>query len=402
MPIVNNAYVAPTWVNDTSPYINASEMQAMCDTIELSPIANGGTGATTASGALTNLGAMPIANAKSKGSANTPVYGNSNGVLTPISSAIPVALGGTGATTLAGIRNAIGLGNTTGALPIANGGTGSTTVASARNALGLGNTSGAVPIANGGTGQTTVAGARNALGLGNTSGAVPIANGGTGATTASGALTNLGAEPKANVTSKGSANTPVYFNSSGVATPISSPIPISLGGTNATTASAALTNLGAVPKTNVTSKGSATTPVYFNSSGVAVPMSGALPITLGGTGMTGISYLDLTVTGSGWRNMDRGSVTKWGKIVFVKLVTAKITSPSYATGVLPSGYRPYTFVHGWAVGTTQTPLAQGTPYGYGYTQIDTDGKFRITLVPTAYTGYNDDLWYVYCGCFICA
>lgn len=76
--------------------------------------------------------------------------------------------------------------------PISRGGTGATTVAGARNALGLGNTSGAVPIANGGTGATSVAGARNALGLGNTSGAVPVANGGTGATTASGARANLG------------------------------------------------------------------------------------------------------------------------------------------------------------------------------------------------------------------
>ena len=49
----------------------------------------------------------------------------------------------------------------------------------------------ALSIANGGTGATTVAGARNALGLGNTSGAVPIANGGTGETTAAGARTNL-------------------------------------------------------------------------------------------------------------------------------------------------------------------------------------------------------------------
>lgn len=77
-------------------------------------------------------------------------------------------------------------------LSIAQGGTGQTTVAAARNALGLGNTSGALPIANGGTGQKTVAAARNALGLGNTSGAVPVANGGTGATTAAGARTNLG------------------------------------------------------------------------------------------------------------------------------------------------------------------------------------------------------------------
>lgn len=77
-------------------------------------------------------------------------------------------------------------------ITIAQGGTGATTVAAARNALGLGNTSGSLPIANGGTGATSVAAARNALGLGNTSGALPIANGGTGATTAAAARANLG------------------------------------------------------------------------------------------------------------------------------------------------------------------------------------------------------------------
>jgi hypothetical protein len=82
--------------------------------------------------------------------------------------------------------------NLAGTVPVSRGGTGATTVAAARNALGLGNTSGAVPVANGGTGATTVAAARNALGLGNTSDAVPVANGGTGATTAANARTNLG------------------------------------------------------------------------------------------------------------------------------------------------------------------------------------------------------------------
>lgn len=55
-----------------------------------------------------------------------------------------------------------------------------------------------LPVAGGGTGASTVAGARNALGLGNTAGAVPIANGGTGATTAGQARTNLGLATVAN------------------------------------------------------------------------------------------------------------------------------------------------------------------------------------------------------------
>ena len=59
---------------------------------------------------------------------------------------------------------------------------------------------GTVSIANGGTGATTVADARNALGLGNTSGAVPIANGGTGATNASDARFNLGAASRVSYT----------------------------------------------------------------------------------------------------------------------------------------------------------------------------------------------------------
>lgn len=109
---------------------------------------------------------------------------------------VPVASGGTGQTTLALARNAMGLGNTTGALPIANGGTGQTTVALARNALGLGNTTGALPVANGGTGQTTVQAFRNSMGLGNTTGALPVANGGTGAADAATARTNLGAQSK--------------------------------------------------------------------------------------------------------------------------------------------------------------------------------------------------------------
>lgn len=49
-----------------------------------------------------------------------------------------------------------------------------------------------LPISGGGTGQTTVAGVRYVLGLGNTNGALPIANGGTGATTAAQARANLG------------------------------------------------------------------------------------------------------------------------------------------------------------------------------------------------------------------
>lgn len=68
-------------------------------------------------------------------------------------------------------------------------------------------TSGTLPITRGGTGQTTAAGVRNALGLGNTTGAVPVANGGTGAT-------NVAAAVKALLGSSsiGSSTKPLYYD----------------------------------------------------------------------------------------------------------------------------------------------------------------------------------------------
>jgi hypothetical protein len=92
----------------------------------------------------------------------------------------------------ANFRAILGLGFLTTELPIANGGTGQNSVANARNALGLGLTANELPIANGGTGQNSISNMRSVFGLGATSGAVPVTNGGTGATTAAAALTNLG------------------------------------------------------------------------------------------------------------------------------------------------------------------------------------------------------------------
>ena len=62
-------------------------------------------------------------------------------------------------------------------------------------------------IANGGTGQTTVADVRNTLGLGNTTGALPVANGGTGATSIDAAIKAL-----FGTSSIGSSTKPLYYN----------------------------------------------------------------------------------------------------------------------------------------------------------------------------------------------
>lgn len=47
MPISDGKYVSPTWVNGAAPALTATEMQAITDTLELVPVANGGTGATS-------------------------------------------------------------------------------------------------------------------------------------------------------------------------------------------------------------------------------------------------------------------------------------------------------------------------------------------------------------------
>lgn len=63
------------------------------------------------------------------------------------------------------------------------------------------NVTGVVAADHGGTGQTSLAAARNAMGLGNTTGALPVANGGTGATSAANARTNLDVPPTSHASS---------------------------------------------------------------------------------------------------------------------------------------------------------------------------------------------------------
>lgn len=243
------------------------------------PVANGGTGASTAANARANLGAQadlgftPVQQGGGSNQKSSKIYigwsgtalkaqvddtdlgevvttGDSNGAV------LSIAKGGTGTTSAQGIRNVLGLGNTTGAVPVANGGTGATTAAKARENLGItlenlgaaasghGHAltdnviTGVLPIAKGGTGATSAAAIRNALGLGNTTGAVPIANGGTGATSASAARSNLGIT-LANLGAAASGHGHALTDS--VITGI---LPISKGGTGATTAAAALQKLG--------------------------------------------------------------------------------------------------------------------------------------------------------------
>jgi hypothetical protein len=93
MPYTGGVYTNPGWVNDQSPYINKQNLDDISNALEdltanasaVTPIAKGGTGATTASQARTNLGVPDASVFNSKGSNTEPVYFDPNGVPTPTS-----------------------------------------------------------------------------------------------------------------------------------------------------------------------------------------------------------------------------------------------------------------------------------------------------------------------------
>lgn len=128
----------------------------------------------------------------------------------------PVTRGGTGATTAAGARTNLGLGAvaTENTVPVAKGGTGAISAASARTNLGIGEvaTESVLPITKGGTGGTTAAAARTALGLSSTAtyDIITVARGGTGADDKASARVNLGIR-SGTASPSGGSDGDIYF-----------------------------------------------------------------------------------------------------------------------------------------------------------------------------------------------
>ncbi|MCL2532419.1 MAG: hypothetical protein FWE40_09780 [Oscillospiraceae bacterium] len=177
----------------------------------LLPIARGGTNATTTAAALANLGAAPAAHNHNASAINAGT--------------LPIARGGTNAATAAAALTSLGAAPAVhnhnasninaGTLPLARGGTNATSAAAALTSLG------AAPAVHN----------HNASNI--NAGTLPLARGGTNATSAAAALTSLGAAPAVHTHTISDFNTGT--------------LPINRGGTNATSAAAALTSLGAAP-----------------------------------------------------------------------------------------------------------------------------------------------------------
>lgn len=129
------------------------------------PIANGGTGANTASAALTALGAYP--------SANPNGYTNNTGTVTSVA----VSGGTTGLTTSGGPITGSGTITLAGTLAIANGGTGATSASAALTALGAYPASNPNGYTNNTGTVTSVAGTNPVVSSGGNTPAISLASG---------------------------------------------------------------------------------------------------------------------------------------------------------------------------------------------------------------------------------
>ena len=260
------------------------------------PIANGGTGNTTGLAASATKLAAARTVQTNLASATAASFDGSANIAPGVTGVLPVANGGTGnntgnaasATKLATARTVqTNLGSTaaasfngtaniapgvSGVLPVASGGTGATSVADIIKMLYTPGGSQPTPgnllsfgSSGANSGYTTPLQLRNTMGLGNTTGALPIANGGTGNTTGNAATaTKLQTSRNVHVNLGSSAHAP-FDGTAGLTPGVYGVLPIANGGTGNTTGNAASATKLATAR-NITLTGDVTGTVSFNGT----------------------------------------------------------------------------------------------------------------------------------------
>jgi hypothetical protein len=238
-----------TSVTGTAPISVATGTTTPAISLGTVPVANGGTGATTLTGYLLGSGASAVtASATIPG---TAISGNIAGNAANVTGTVAVANGGTGATSLTGHLS----GNGTSAV------TASTTIPgtdiSGNISGSAANVTGTVAVANGGTGGATATAALTNL--------LPTQTGNAGKIlTTSGTVTSWGAAGSGTVTSvTGTAPITVATGTTTPAISLST-VPVASGGTGATTLSGYL----------------------FGNATSAVTATPTIPVANGGTGAT--------------------------------------------------------------------------------------------------------------------
>lgn len=209
---------------------------------------------------------------------------------------------------------------------------------------------GTLPIANGGSGQTTAQTAMNAFAGAVTSGSYLRGNG-----------TNVV------MSAIQAADVPTLNqNTTGTASNVTGTVAIANGGTGATTAGDALTNLGAYPASNPSG--------YTNNTGTVTSVTGSAPIASSGGNTPAISISQATTSTDGYL-----SSTDWNTFNNKQAAGTYVTSVSGTTGRITSsgGTTPAIDLASGVVTAGTTGSASLIPV----ITVDTYG--RVTSVTTA-------------------
>lgn len=336
---------------------------------------NGGTGATTAANARTNLDVPSRAGSGASGTWSIDISGNAgtvtNGVYITGSYSNPSWI-----TALAGSKitgdisgNA---GNVTGTVAVANGGTGANTL------TGYVKGSGTSAL----TASSTIPGSDisgNISGnAANVTGTVAVANGGTGATTATGARTNLGLVIGTDIPS------PTGTGASGTWS-------ISVNGNAATVTNGVVTTGSYADPTWITSL--AGSKITGNISGNAANVTGTVAVANGGTGQTSYTNGQLLIGNTTGNTLNKATLTAGSGITITNGAgSITIAASGAGSGTVTSvdvsgGSTGLTTSGGPVTGSGTITLAGTLAVGYGGTGATTAANARVNLLPS-YTGNN--------------